>query len=151
MRTNIAFDTFPRPQIALLWWRVRVLAVLAVLPLGLRLASTTRVVAALTPRALGPERPYLLASTVQWVDRVVDLRPFRYWGHCLRRSLTLYYAATRMGYPVRIAVGVRREGAGLSGHGWLELDGLPFLERGDPPESVFTVVTHLPYDSRRAT
>lgn len=136
-----------RSHIARLWWRLRMMGVLAALPLALRLTSAGRVAAALTPRTIGPPRPDLLDDTARWVDRIVDLRPFRFWGHCLRRSLTLYYAATRMGYPVRIAVGVRYEHDSLSGHGWLELHGVPFLEYGTAPEQRFVIITRFPLDA----
>lgn len=140
--------TTMRAQLARLWWRLRVIGVLAALPLALRLASASRVAAALTPRTIiGPPRPDLLDDTARWVDRIVDLRPLRFWGHCLRRSLTLYYAATRMGYPVSIAIGVRYEHDTLSGHGWLELHGVPFLESGVSPEERFVTIAHFPLDA----
>jgi Transglutaminase-like superfamily len=60
--------------------------------------------------------------------------------------LALYYVATRAGYPVRIAVGVRRVPAsrGVTGHNWLELDGVPFHEPGAHPERTFVVMHRLP-------
>jgi hypothetical protein len=123
---------------------VRAVAVLAILPVAVRLFPVARLTALLTPRSPRPLQPQVLAAGAYWVDRLVDRRPFRFWGHCLRRSLALYYLATRAGYPVRMALGIRRDGANVTGHGWLELDGLPFLEPGEHPEAHFVVMERLP-------
>lgn len=131
-------------RVAALWFALCAVAVLGLLPLALRLFPVARLVTLLTPRAPHPRQPHALVAGARWVDRLVDRRPFRFWGHCLRRSLALYYLATRAGYPVRIALGIRRDGAGVIGHGWLELDGLPFLEPGGDPEARFVVMERLP-------
>jgi len=132
------------------WLCLRATIVLAALPLLLARLSVARVVRVLTPRrALAVRRPALLHLAVRWVDRVLDLLPFRIWGHCLPRTLTLYYAATCAGYPVRVVLGVRRMPesigvTGLTGHSWLELDGVPFCEEGEHPAEEFRVIHHLP-------
>lgn len=132
-------------RIGRLWLGVRVVALLAILPLALWALPVARVVAWLTPRSTPSARDdTLLADAVRWVDALVDRRPFHFWGHCVRRSLTLYYAATRAGYPVTIALGVRREGESVIGHAWLELDGAPFLEKGNAPDKHYTVMRRLP-------
>ncbi len=133
-------------RVAAGWLRVRMIGVLALLPFALRALPVARIVAALTPaRAPQEPKPALLYPCAWWVGRLVDRWPFRYWGHCLRRSLALYFVATRSGYPVRIVLGIRRDGGqGVIGHGWLELEGAPFLEPGEHPETRFVVMQRLP-------
>jgi hypothetical protein len=70
--------------------------------------------------------------------------PWQYGGHCVRRSLLLYYAATRCGYPAQIVFGVRREGDGLTGHAWLELDHQPFLEQPADPHRAYVEMQRWP-------
>ncbi|GAC1459702.1 MAG: hypothetical protein PVSMB4_18890 [Ktedonobacterales bacterium] len=123
---------------------IRTVAVLGILPVAVRLFPVARLVTLLTPHTPRPQQPSVLAGAAYWVDRLVDRRPFRFWGHCLRRSLALYYLATHAGYPVRIVLGIRRDGASVTGHGWLELDGHPFLEPGEHPEARFVVMERLP-------
>ena len=140
-----ANDTVLAPSA--LWLCLRATLVLAALPLLLALLPVARVVRLLAPRhPPASRRSGLLVPAVRWVDRLVDLPPFHYWGHCLRRSLALYYVAARAGYPVRVAVGVRRVPAsrGVTGHSWLELDGVPFHEPGAHPERTFVVMHRLP-------
>ncbi len=122
------------------------IALLALLPFALRALPVARLVALLTPtRSRREPRPELLYACAWWVDHLVDRWPFRFWGHCLRRSLALYYVATRSGYPVVIALGIRRDGGrGVIGHGWLELEEEPFLEPGEHPETRFVVMQRLP-------
>lgn len=132
-------------RLGYLWLRIRLVALLAVLPLALWALPVARIVAWLAPSALPPRQDAILvADAERWVDDLVDRRPFHFWGHCLRRSLTLYYAATRAGYPVCVALGVRRDGDGVIGHSWLELDGAPFLENGKSPDNHYTVMRRLP-------
>ena len=130
-----------------LWLCLRATLVLAALPVLLALLPVARVVRLLAPRQPpANRRSGLLEPAVRWVDRLVDLPPFHFWGHCLRRSLALYYVATRAGYPVRVAFGVRRVpgSRGVTGHSWLELDGVPFHEPGAHPERTFVVMHRLP-------
>lgn len=129
----------------LAWLSLRIVVVLMVLPVALRCLSVSRLVGLLTPRRMGtPRRPALLWRSAGAVDWLVDRRPFRFWGHCLRRSLLLYFAATRAGYPVVVVVGARRDGSGVTGHAWIELDGRPLLEPGEHPERQFVVMERLP-------
>lgn len=127
------------------WLSVRAAIVLAALPLALRYLTVARVVRLLTPHRQGTtQRPALLWRSTHAVDWLASKRPFRFWGYCLRRSLLLYFVATRTGYPVSVVVGVRREGSGVTGHAWLELNGCPVLEPGDHPEYSFVVMERLP-------
>jgi len=114
---------------------LRATLVLAALPVLLALLPVARVVRLLAPRQPPANRRSGLLEPA-----------FRFWGHCLRRSLVLYYVATRAGYPARVAFGVRRVpgSRGVTGHSWLELDGVPFYEPGVHPERTFVVMHRLP-------
>ncbi len=132
-------------RLARIWLRLRLVALLAILPVALWALPVARVVAWLTPSSMPARQDdVLLADAARWVDALVDRRPFHFWGHCLRRSLALYYSATRAGYPVNIALGVRRDGDGVIGHSWLELGGAPFLEAQKSPDQHYTVMRRLP-------
>jgi Transglutaminase-like superfamily len=135
----------PSEYVPYTWLNLRIVALLAVLPLALRFLTVRRLVALLTPRRVSASRrPALLWQSAHAVAWLVDCRPFRFWGHCLRRSLLLYFVATRTGYPVTLAVGARRDGSGVTGHAWIELDGCPLFEPGEHPERWFVVMERLP-------
>ena len=63
------------------------------------------------------------------------IRIFRDPNPCMIRSLVLYDMCFRSGVRAVLKVGVYRNGDGLSGHSWLEIEGKPlnedrkFLER----------------------
>ena len=59
----------------------------------------------------------------------------RLGSNCMRRSLVLFRFLRRLGFPAVIVFGIKRNGGGeLDGHAWIELDGVPVLEPGDPRE-----------------
>ena len=65
------------------------------------------------------------------VTRICHLRLFGarvFPRACLRQSLTLYRVFTRMGYPVEIHFGVRKDGDDLLGHSWVTLEGKPLAD-----------------------
>lgn len=68
-----------------------------------------------------------LVRLVQGVLRRTYRRDF-----CLVQSLMLYHFLSGWGRDVRLLCGVRRTGEGLAGHAWLEVDGKPYRESGDP-------------------
>ncbi len=57
---------------------------------------------------------------------------------CLRQSLTLFRFLSRMGHPVEIRFGVRKNGKDLGGHSWVVLDGRALGER-DPADDFRTI------------
>jgi hypothetical protein len=61
---------------------------------------------------------------------------------CLRQALALYYVLTRLGYPVAIHFGVRKEREELHGHSWVTCQGTPVAER--TPTALFTIVYSYP-------
>jgi hypothetical protein len=128
------------------WLALRVVALALWLPLRLRSTPALRVAARLAPRRAGTgrQRHPPLAAAVWLADRLVNRLPWQYGGHCVRRSLLLYYAATRCDFPVEVVFGVRRDGTELAGHAWLELGGQPFLERLAEPHATYQEMQRWP-------
>ena len=52
-------------------------------------------------------------------------------GNCLSRSLTLQRLLRRNGVASELRIGVRRAGAALEAHAWVELDGRPLNDSAD--------------------
>jgi hypothetical protein len=72
-----------------------------------------------------------LNDAVKIVTRVCSLRPFRarfFPKLCLRQSLVLYRTLSRLGYPVEIHFGVKKDGRTLHGHSWVTLQGEPLAD-----------------------
>ena len=75
--------------------------------------------------------PMEVKAAVRVVTRVSNLRPFRsrfFPKRCLRQSLLLYRTLCRMGYPVEIHFGARKDGEDLHGHSWVTLHGKPVAD-----------------------
>jgi hypothetical protein len=86
-----------------------------------------------------------LTRAVQIVARICRMRLFQqpvFPRPCLRRALALYSVLSRMGYPVEIHFGVRRDGRDLHGHSWVTLKGEPLGER--TPEEPFRAIYSYP-------
>jgi hypothetical protein len=151
--SDLAADTGWTEPLGTVWLALRVAALSLWLPLRLRGTPAVRVAARLAPRRAntGRRRQRPLAAAVWLADRLVNRMPWQYGGHCVRRSLLLYYAATRCGCPVTVVFGVRREGTELAGHAWLELDGQPFLERLAEPHVAYLEMQRWPPAAPLAT
>ena len=109
---------------------VRVALLLALLPVLLWRRPVQQVIQLLTPRALpAPQTWDDVLRVHQAVQHLYYRRGLNAYGPCLRRSLTLYYFLTRLGYPVQVAMGATTRRGQLSAHAWLTLDGTPVLER----------------------
>ena len=91
------------------------------------LASLTPPSAPLTPRSRPPRTR--VARGIRWASRLLRVGD---GGPCVVRSLALYVALRRLGWPAVFVSGVRREGAGVVGHAWVELDGRVLPELGEP-------------------
>lgn len=52
--------------------------------------------------------------------------------YCMKRSILIFHYLRRWGYSVRILFGVVKSDEALEGHAWVELNGRPLAERGDP-------------------
>jgi hypothetical protein len=89
------------------------------LPILLRLQPLPVILGRFTP---GRRQPHLkMNRAVQIVLRLCGLGIFHFPlfpRACLRQSLALYRVLQRMGYPVEIHFGVRKEGNDLQGHSW---------------------------------
>jgi hypothetical protein len=117
---------------ALAWGIARVLPLLFGVRRVLRRHRDVReVLAHLTP----PKAPAARSSastrrrTVRGIYWAVRLLPLgSETGRCLQRSLAVYAALRRQGWPVTFVSGVRRSPTGLEGHAWVEEDGLVLAE-----------------------
>ena len=123
------------------------------LPVLVRLWSLPVLLARMTGKR-SPARPRTRALDVELVVGIVaavsQLRIFQsqlFLRSCLRRSLTLYRALTRMGYPARIHFGVRKQGPSFLGHSWVTLYGRSLAESEAP--DVFTTVYSYPLSADR--
>jgi len=120
---------------------------LCVLPLLLRKFSLPELLQRTTARGnqLNSENPSELDRTVRTLVRLCHLRFFQlslFPRDCLRQSLVLYRALTRMGYPAAIHFGVRKESSVLEGHSWVTVHNKPLAERA--PVTSFTTVYSYP-------
>jgi hypothetical protein len=124
---------------------LRVLAMLVALSAALPVVRVERLVRWLSATGTPSRRDLAdVRLVVRHVDAVLRRIAILPYGHCLLRSLTLYHFFTRLGYPVQIAFGIRRDPDGPPiGHGWLILDGRPFMERG-APDREFVQLWRLP-------
>lgn len=58
-------------------------------------------------------------------------RPF-FSTYCLTKGITLYYFLRRAGLDVKLCFGVGHKEENIFAHCWLEQNGFPYLEKGDP-------------------
>jgi hypothetical protein len=109
-------------------------AALAALRALRRERDLSRLLASLTPapgRARSSERRRF--RTVSMLRRLARFLPHGGAGPCVVRSLVIYTALQRQGWPVVFVSGVRREAGGVVGHAWVELGGTVLPELGEPP------------------
>jgi len=52
--------------------------------------------------------------------------------YCMPRSIILFHFLRRRGQTPVLRFGVEKKGLDLSGHAWVELNGYPLAETGDP-------------------
>lgn len=66
------------------------------------------------------------------------------YGHqyCLQRSFILFHIYRKGGYPVKMRFGITRRKSQLTGHAWLDLDGTPFSEHGNPDRDYQTIFVY---------
>jgi hypothetical protein len=132
----------------------RVGAWLSALPIVLRTRTLPLLLEQLAASAERPRsgNPLDLNEAVQVVVRVCRMRIFRlpvFPRPCLRRALALYYFLGRMGYPIEIHFGVRKDGRDLHGHSWVTLQGKLLRER-NPTEAFSTIYSYGPVSYRSA-
>lgn len=127
-------------------WMCALPVLIRLWPLPVLLARMTGQGSIAKPRT----RAWDVDLVVGIVAAVSQLRVFQsrlFLRSCLRRSLTLYRALTRMGYPARIHFGVRKQGPSFLGHSWVTLYGRPLAETDAP--DVFTTVYSYPLSADR--
>lgn len=110
-------------------WLARMLVVLAAASV-LRQAPLPWLVRAVERRT-GEPRARADVGRVVWLAQGLLGRLYRR-DFCLPRSLVLFHFLSGWGYPVRLLFGVRKGGAALTGHAWVEVAGAPFEEAYDP-------------------
>lgn len=101
---------------------------LLAIDLGLRLRGFAVVAAAFERRGVRP-RVGGKESVDLWV-RAVDVaaRHHLYPMSCLPRALALRSLLAEEGVATDLRIGVRKEGAALAAHAWVELEGVPIGE-----------------------
>ena len=121
------------------------------LPALLRVHTMPTLLERLTAGKKEKARPAAnLNVAVGIVTRICNLSVFRarfFPKLCLRQSLTLFRALSRMGYPVEIHFGVRKDDKTLSGHSWVTLRGEAVVDTA--PSVIFKAVYSYP-GARRA-
>jgi hypothetical protein len=94
----------------------------------------SRLLASLTPaprRARSSKRRRF--RTISALRRLARFLPHGGAGPCVVRSLVIYTALQRQGWPVVFVSGVRSEAGSVVGHAWVELGGTVLPELGEPP------------------
>ena len=117
------------------WERHVLLQALVLLPvMALRIRCFGMLRAFAPPRAsLRHARPHRHGDDAERARRVAGLvhaaarhGPFR--ATCLPISLTLHRLLRERGIEAHLRLGVRKAGAGLEAHAWIERDGEPLME-----------------------
>lgn len=73
--------------------------------------------------------------------RVCKCRFFLIRNNCLKKSLMLYTMLSGAGIRgLEINIGITRDGKDLMGHGWLMMNGKPYLEDYEESLSQYTVM-----------
>jgi hypothetical protein len=104
-----------------LWWLAVMLRIYAIPMLLERIAGKRK----------EAESPIDVDAVVGLVTHVCNLRPFRsriFPKLCLRQSLALYRTLIKMGYPIEIHFGVRKDENNLTGHCWVTMEGKPVAD-----------------------
>ena len=122
-----------------------VCAWLVIVEAGVRLLGYARTSALLSrsPSDSEPHAPRVVEGDVAQVLRAfarVSRRAPRS-VRCVARSLVLQRMLARCDVQAVVRIGVRHDQGQLLGHAWVELDGRPLGERGDPQQA-FVALEH---------
>ncbi|HJT22808.1 MAG TPA: lasso peptide biosynthesis B2 protein [Nitrospira sp.] len=135
-----------RRPLSTYWVILRVGLLLVWVRILLRFMSLPQVLGMLEPKPSPHQRDERSVEVLlYYVDRWLLLFPYNSKGNCFPRSVALYRYARRLGFPVRLHCGVRKDGGTLNGHAWLTLDGNPFHEMSRQWQQ-FTVTFSYPFD-----
>ncbi len=121
---------------------IRVWLLLSLLSPLIRLLKLPHLLQLLSPQRITPEH-WPADQVVGFTDTILGQESFIYRRNCLKRTLSLYYFLSRLGLPVQVNLGVRKGGGKLEGHGWLSLEGKPYLEPG-PARADFQLIYTFP-------
>ncbi len=78
---------------------------------------------------------------VRWLTDAVLHRLFG-GAYCMKRTLILYRYARRFGLDPKVIFGVAKDGAGLKGHAWLEIEGKPYKENVGAVDGFKVIYSH---------
>ncbi len=124
---------------------LRIILVMFAIQVMLKLLSLPKLMDILTPRKNIKGTPQEdIDRIIKIIDNILNQRVFIFYPTCLKRSLVLYYFLNKYGLNVVMNFGVKKNNDKLDGHGWLTLDGKPYLEAYDPHDS-FTVTYSYPH------
>lgn len=138
------FDPSKRLNSHEMWLALQITCLLSVLPLLKRVLTLTALVRILDTRQASQapsanERRRIIWLTQGLLNQNIGfLKP-----NCFTQSLVLFHFLRKNGYPVRIHLGIKKDGADLHGHSWLDFAGRPIAEETDPNEC-FKVVYSFP-------
>lgn len=136
-----------RPREA--WLLVRMSAMLAALLVLQRVLSLPRLLALFDPRTRRTTEPPVSLDRLAWLARGLLRVSFRD-RYCMKQSVLLFHFLRKWGHPVRLRFGVARHAEALTGHAWVELDGVPFAEPSDPREAFQVTYSYPPAESSTA-
>jgi hypothetical protein len=128
------------------WLAVKCALLLCILPLLVRLFSLPDLLKHITASRNSRSATSVdIDLAVRVVTRLCQLRFFRqpfFPRDCLRQSLVLYRVLSRMGHPVMIHFGVKKQVSAFDGHSWVTLHGKPLGEH--IPVGTFRTVYSYP-------
>ena len=129
---------------AILWWRIRTLWAVLVIPPLLHLVPVHRLAARLG-RVRSSAPPFPLERVVDWVDILQRRMPSPWRFTCLKRATVLYALFRHAGISVDLCVGVRRDTDGtLAAHAWLLKEDSPYLEPLGNSIDTFQLIARFP-------
>lgn len=133
--------TYPK-NLAETFLFIKIWLLISLLTPLIRMFKMPRLLQLLTPNAIGP-KTWSRDKVVDFTDSILGQESFIYRRNCLKRTLSLYYFLSRLGLPIQVNFGVRKGEENLEGHGWLTLEGKPYLEPS-PNKLDFKVIYSFP-------
>ena len=123
---------FPTPGHFILFIRIGLWVY--IVPLLYKILSLPVLMKLLTPQKETVDKltPELLSKCEiihKYCTRILREDPDNMGKMCLRRSLVVYRFLRLYGVPAVFYVGVRKEGEGLVGHAWIEINDEHFMNR----------------------
>ena len=135
---------------------IRILFLVAVLPIMLKRLSVSKLMQVFTPRNTisykKKDMKKYKENIVRFTDYIINFTPGMWKGSCLKRSLILYFLLRKSGMDVRICFGTRyntrlsKQDAKkhLEGHAWLIHKGTIFMERNTELTKTYIMTYSFP-------